>query len=81
MQKSSIYTPRFSAGTSFIIRRLAWSLDKPMTKAVEQLVMALPAIKDPSKICLACQDRTDCKGCIFSRQLSAEEKSAILAAL
>ena len=76
-----VYTPRFSAQTSAIIKRLAWKMDKPMTKAVEQLVMALPAIIDPSKICLACQDKSICKACIFSKQITAEEKTAILAAL
>jgi recombinational DNA repair protein RecR len=84
MQKSiiekRIYTPQLSAVASAAIRRLAWSMDKHMTKALEQLVMAIPAIKDPSKICLACQDRSDCKGCIFSRHLTAEEKTAMLAA-
>jgi recombinational DNA repair protein RecR len=76
-----IYTPQFSAQTSAAIRRLAWSMCKPMTKAVEQLILAIPAIKDPSKICLACKDTSDCKSCIFSRHLTAEEKNAILAAL
>jgi hypothetical protein len=76
-----VYTPDFSAQTSAAVRRLAWSMGKPMTKAVELLVMALPAIKDPSKVCLACQDRSDCKGCIFSRHITAEEKTALLAAL
>jgi hypothetical protein len=76
-----IYTPQLSAAASAAVRRLAWSLGKPMTKAVELLIMALPAIVDPSKICLACLDRSDCKSCIFSRHLTAEEKSAILAAL
>jgi recombinational DNA repair protein RecR len=76
-----IYTPQFSAVASNAIRRLAWSMGKPMTKAVNQLIMALPAIKDPSKICLSCQDRSDCKGCIFCRQLTVEEKNDILAAL
>ena len=76
-----VYTPKLSAVASSAIRRFAWSLDKPMTKAVEQLIFALPAITDPSKICLSCKDRSDCKGCIFSRPLTADEKSAILAAL
>lgn len=76
-----VYTPKFSAKTSNVIRRLAWSLSKPMTKAVEQLVMALPAIIDPAKICLSCKDRSDCKDCLFSRHFTTEEKTAILAAL
>ena len=76
-----VYTPQFSAPVSAAIRRLAWFMGKPMTKAVESLVLALPAIVDPAKICLSCQDRADCKPCIFCRQITAEEKAALLAAL
>ncbi|WP_461257352.1 hypothetical protein [Treponema sp. R80B11-R83G3] len=76
-----VYTPKFSAETSNIIRRLAWSINKPMTKTVEMLVMALPAIIDPTKICLSCKDRTDCKACLFSRHFTTDEKSALLKAL
>jgi hypothetical protein len=81
LNEKRIYTPQFSAQASAAIRRLAWSMGKPMTKAVEQLVLALPAIKDPTIICLACKDTSDCKACIFSRHLTSEEKTAILAAL
>jgi hypothetical protein len=76
-----VYTPKLSAEASDAIRRLAWSMDKPMTVAVIKLIMALPAIIDPAKICLACKDKTDCNGCIFCRHLTAEDKKAILEAL
>jgi len=76
-----VYTPKFSAVSSAAIRRLAWSMGKHMTKAVDQLILALPAIIDPSKVCLACKDKSDCKTCIFGHHLTAEEKTAILAAL
>jgi len=76
-----VYTPKLSAEASDAIRRLAWSMDKPMTVAVIKLIMALPAIIDPSKICLACKDKTGCNGCIFCRHLTAEDKKAILEAL
>jgi len=76
-----IYSPQLSAEASASIRRFAWSMDKPMTKAIEKLIMALPAIIDPTKICLACQDKSDCKNCIFSRYLTAEDKKTILEAL
>ena len=81
INEKRIYTPQLSAVSSAAIRRYAWSMGKQMTKALEQLVMALPALKDPSKICLSCQDRSDCKCCIFSRHITAEEKIAILSAL
>jgi hypothetical protein len=56
-------------------------MGKPMTKAVESLVLALPAIVDLAKIYLSCQDISDCKACIFCRPITAEEKTALLVAL
>ena len=76
-----VYTPQLSSPVSAIVRRLAWSMEKPMTKALETLIMTLPAIVDPSKVCLSCQDKSDCKTCIFSRHFTVEEKAALLAAL
>jgi len=76
-----VYTPKMSFESSEIIRRLAWSLNLPMTKAVERLVNALAVITDPTKICLACKNKSACKTCIFSRQFTEEEKAALLAAL
>ena len=76
-----VYSPKCSPQASATIRRLAWYKGIPMTKALESLVMALPAIIDPSKICLACQDKAGCQECIFRCQITAEEKTALLAAL
>jgi hypothetical protein len=76
-----VYTPKMSLETSEIIRRLAWSLNIPMTKAVERLVKALAVITDPTKICIACKDKSICKTCIFSRHFTEEDKTALLAAL
>jgi len=81
IMEQRVYTPQLSAVASAAIRRLAWSKEKPMTKVLEQLILALPAIKDPSTICLACKDKSDCKSCIFGRHLTAEDKTSILAAL
>ena len=76
-----VYTPQFSADISAVIRRLAWKMEKPMTKAIETLVLALPAIVDPAKVCLSCQDKSDCKTCLFGRHFTDEEKAALLTAL
>jgi hypothetical protein len=73
------YTPKFSARSSAAVRRLAWAMGKPMTHIVDRMVRLLPSIVDPAKVCLACQDSTGCKTCVFSQQLSAEEKAALLA--
>ena len=81
LNMSGAYMPQASREVSAIIRRLAWKQSKPMTKTIETLVMALPAIIDPSKVCLACKDNSNCKACIFGRHFSDEEKAALLAVL
>jgi len=79
--EKTVYTPKMSFESSEIIRRLAWSLNLPMTKAVERLVNALPAITDAAKICNACKNKSACKNCIFCKSFTEEEKAALLAAL
>jgi len=79
--KKLVYTPKMSFESSEIIRRLAWSLNIPMTKALERLVNALAVITNRTKICNACKDKSNCKGCIFSRHFTEKEKAALLAAL
>jgi hypothetical protein len=74
-----VYTPQFSAASSAAVRRLAWAMGRPMTETVEIMVRLFTATVDPSKVCLACQDRTICKSCPFIQPLTAEEKAALLA--
>ena len=75
------YTPQFSGPVSGTVRRYSWALGIPMTKAMCNLVAALPAIVDPALVCLACLDKSFCKSCLFSHSYTAEEKAALLAAL
>ena len=59
------YSPQFSALAAISVRRLAWSLNKSMPAAVDYIIRLLPPIVDPSKVCLACQDRSKCACCVF----------------
>ena len=43
------YTPQFSETASVSVRRFAWFLNKPMTQAVEKIILLLPFILDSSK--------------------------------
>jgi hypothetical protein len=60
------YTPELSDEASCTLRRIAWALHMPMTKALDILMNAIPMIIDPKKICAGCKDKTRCQGCIFS---------------
>ena len=62
------YTPELSLKHSCTLRRLAWALDMPMTKAMEKVFEYLPEILDREKVCQACRDRSKCSDCEFNFQ-------------
>jgi len=61
------YTPELSAKNSCTLRRIAWALDMPMTKAIEAVFDYLGKTLDKNKICERCRDKTRCADCIFGR--------------
>jgi recombinational DNA repair protein RecR len=72
-----MYSPQFSPTATVSVRRLAWALNKSMPKTVDLMVSLMPSLVEPSKVCLACQDQTKCRVCIFSRQLARQEQAAL----
>ncbi len=68
------YTPELSMKSSCTLRRLAWALDMPMTKAMEKVFEYLPEVLDNKKICHACRDRSKCSDCQFNFQARIYEK-------
>ena len=63
------YTPELSQIGSATLRRLAWHLQKPMTKSLEMLI-ELSATKmaemRPGEVCSRCEDDSICEVCPFS---------------
>lgn len=60
------YTPELSDEASCTLRRLAWSLNEPMTKTMEWIFTDLIKFIPPGAICEACKDPSKCNGCPFS---------------
>ena len=62
------YTPELSQIGSATLRRLAWHLQKPMTKSLEMLI-ELTATKmaevKPGEVCKRCKDDSICEICPF----------------
>jgi len=76
------YTPQFSKTASVSVHRFTWFLNKPMTQAVEKIILLLPFIMDSSKVCQACKDSRKCSACAFNiKKLSEDEQYIILPAL
>ena len=61
------YTPELSQKYSGILRRIAWSLELPMTDAMEEVFDYVGKIIDSKKVCEACRDRTFCQECLFNQ--------------
>ena len=74
-----MYTPEFSYTEGVTIRRLAWGLGIPMTKALKEVIALLPSLFSPSLICPKCKDNSKCEYCSFNKQSAAE--NAALSAL
>jgi len=76
------YTPQFSETASVSVRRFAWFLNKPMTQAIEKLILLLPFLMNAEKVCQACKDSRKCGTCAFSvKNMSEEEKYKILSSI
>jgi len=59
------YTPELSYEASCTLRRIAWAVDRPMTKTIEMVFNHLPKMMDREKVCDKCRDRTRCDDCVF----------------
>ena len=60
------YTPQLSYRSSCTLKRIAWALEIPMTKAIERVFDHLPRILDREKVCQGCKDKTRCDDCAFN---------------
>ena len=69
------YTPEMSMKSSRTLRRIAWSLEMPMTKAMEKIFDYLPEILDREKVCQKCRDKTKCSECQFNFQDRIHEEN------
>jgi hypothetical protein len=60
------YTPELSQIGSATLRRLAWSINKPMTETLEIVVEEYSKSKQSEQVCILCRDKTKCLNCIFN---------------
>ena len=69
------YTPELSMKSSCTLRRLAWALDVPMTKAMEKIFEHLVKTLDSEKVCQACRDKSKCSDCQFNFQARIHDEN------
>ena len=75
-QKSTIYSPQISRNAVFVFRRLAWGLDKPMTKTLNHTILGLVPRLDHEIVCKACRDRR-CSVCPIAAFLEPSIQLAV----
>jgi hypothetical protein len=59
------YTPELQKEHSHTLRRIAWALNMPMTRAMAEIFTWLPKAFDKKIVCARCRDKTLCPGCAF----------------
>jgi len=59
------YTPELSYKTACTLRRIAWFLGIPMTKAIERVIETAVRMLDAHDVCSKCKDPTRCEDCAF----------------
>jgi hypothetical protein len=69
------YTPELSQKHSCTLRRIAWALEMPMTRAIERVFDHVGMTVEHSKVCEKCRDKSKCQKCIFNPE--TEQKGGI----
>ena len=65
------YTPELTESASATLRRIAWSLDQPMTRTLSAIFMRIPNLMDRTKVCDSCRDPSACNICGFNGKEAA----------
>jgi len=63
------YTPELSQSNSGTLRRIAWAMNIPMTKAIEHVFEHIIDVVDKKMVCDACKDKAYCPRCVFNENL------------
>jgi len=59
------YTPALNEELICTLRRMAWHAEKPMTKVLEEAVIARAKKFSQAEICSACLDSSKCELCLY----------------
>ena len=61
------YTPELSDWASCMLRRIAWAIEKPVTRTIEMIFEELPKFIKKEEVCNRCRDKSLCGGCGFNQ--------------
>lgn len=60
------YAPELNRPASATLRRIAWSVNKPMTKTMNAIILKLPKLIAKENVCKSCKDPSACNICGFN---------------
>lgn len=60
------YTPELTKSSAATLRRIAWALNKPMTKTMNVIFLKLPKLMNREDVCKSCRDPSACDICGFN---------------
>lgn len=63
------YTPELNQEESGTLRRIAWALGLPMTKALSRVLVHATDQINKDMVCSACKDRSFCNQCFARREV------------
>ena len=67
------YTPELSHEASCTLRRLSWSMGKPMTETMEWVFSDLVKFIPSQAVCEGCKDKSKCGSCSFNSKGKQEQ--------
>ena len=65
MNRKNRYTPQINEESVFMLRRMAWAAEKPMTTSLDACIQSLVGKLNRKSVCSACKDRR-CLECPIS---------------
>ena len=72
-----VYTPQINADSAFLLRRVAWAAEKPMTYTLDECIRGLVNQVDRASLCGACKDHR-CLECPVSKYFGTSGLDSIL---
>jgi len=60
------YSPELPNAHSAALRRIAWAMGKPMTRAIQGMIEFVIKTIDPTNICGVCKDNAKCETCMIT---------------
>ena len=59
----TLYVPKLSKQSLCRLRRIAWAVDRPMTKTLDAVIEYIACHIDQKAVCTTCRDNSRCKIC------------------